>query len=276
MHSKIKSPAATVGIPVYTIGMRRIGTRVRMDASTESDLRDGLEDGCHFAWTLNEAQGDLKAVLANHQLFARMPDTTVRMLLEAGRTAPRTAADFPEWHRRLMLFWFEADHGLDRRFSSTLAARLDLMDRLKVDQLGDALAQLWTGRPMVRTKSSNTRVVHVWARATNDIGDDESGAQDFDTEDSGVQGIYEVLVPAGLSDAHAASCALGGFHNTIAIKNMDGFDITVKDPVAQTVLECDEDIDWGELADLCERVSLLDRLENKDWCTALLPFPRTQ
>lgn len=78
-------------------------------------------------------------------------------------------------------------------------------------------------------------------------------------EDLEVPGLYEVLVASDLSDEHAANCALGGFHNTIAINELDGFTYTVLDPVTRKVMEGDDEINDYELTHRCRGVRLLER-----------------
>lgn len=78
-------------------------------------------------------------------------------------------------------------------------------------------------------------------------------------EDLEVPGLYEVLVASDLSDAHAASCAFDGFHNTIAINELDGFTYTVLDPMTGKVMESDDEINDYELTHRCRGVRLLER-----------------
>lgn len=70
-------------------------------------------------------------------------------------------------------------------------------------------------------------------------------------EDLWVPGIYEVRVPAELSDAHAANCALDAFNSAVPIKHLYAIELTVIDPVTGDVLERDEDIEYYKLKKMC-------------------------
>lgn len=83
--------------------------------------------------------------------------------------------------------------------------------------------------------------------ATMDI--DNIGGAYF--EDLWVPGIYEVRVPAELSDAHAANCALDAFNSAVPIKHLYSIELTVIDPVTGDVLERDQDIEYYKLKKLC-------------------------
>lgn len=76
-------------------------------------------------------------------------------------------------------------------------------------------------------------------------------------EDKGVAGVYEVVVPAGIPDAEAASIALDTFHQTQPIGELDLFQITVLDEGGR-MLSPDpdhEDYSKGHLGGDVEKVS---------------------
>lgn len=49
------------------------------------------------------------------------------------------------------------------------------------------------------------------------------------SEDRSVQGVYRVYVPAHICNEQAASIALDAFHESVAVKVLDDFDISVFD-----------------------------------------------
>jgi len=63
----------------------------------------------------------------------------------------------------------------------------------------------------------------------------------LDEEDRTVPGVYNVLVPKGLSDKTMASIALDAFHEECAVGELDNFEFYVLDPATHRVLEEDED-----------------------------------
>lgn len=72
-----------------------------------------------------------------------------------------------------------------------------------------------------------------------------------------VPGIYLVQVPPELDDAHAANCALDGFHSQVAIERLHMFHLTVREPLTGQELERDDSLDHYELADQCGDVMRL-------------------
>lgn len=79
-------------------------------------------------------------------------------------------------------------------------------------------------------------------------------------EDVDVPGVYEVTVPADLSDAHAANCALDGFNMAVGIKLLYMFDFKVTDPLTGKVLIRDGALDFYDLEEKCLSVELLFNL----------------
>ena len=82
-----------------------------------------------------------------------------------------------------------------------------------------------------------------------DLGEDE--------EDFNVPGLYELLVPAFLSDAHAANCALDGFNSTVPVSEPWRFEFTVVNRTTLKQIERDDDIDYFEFEYLCGGVRKL-------------------
>lgn len=79
-------------------------------------------------------------------------------------------------------------------------------------------------------------------------------------EDVDVPGVYEVTVPADLSDAHAANCALDGFNMAVGIKLLYMFDFEVTDSETGETLVRDEALDFYDLEEKCLSVELLFNL----------------
>lgn len=102
-----------------------------------------------------------------------------------------------------------------------------------------------------------SRVLHI--RVEMEFWGDLDDMSYKERQDLEVPGLYEVLVASDLSDEHAANCALGGFHGTIAINWLDAFIITVLDPTTGEIMERDDEMDNHELTHRCRGVRMLER-----------------
>lgn len=102
-----------------------------------------------------------------------------------------------------------------------------------------------------------SRPLHI--RVEMEFWEDLNDLSHKEREDLEVPGLYEVLVASDLSDTQAANCALGGFHDMIAINWLDAFIISVLDPTTGEVMERDDEMDNHELTYRCRGVRLLER-----------------
>jgi hypothetical protein len=77
-----------------------------------------------------------------------------------------------------------------------------------------------------------SRAVHVTVSALASVGD-------LHKYDIDVPGVYQVWVPAELSDAHAANCARDGVKSTISAGGPEMFEFEVTDPQTGALLSFD-------------------------------------
>jgi hypothetical protein len=256
----MNAPQTTNMHIVYAPDMRPIGGRLLADAPDESTEYMGYLNSDFYVPMSNAlVHRLLLKTQFGSELLPRMAPTAALLLLEASETAPRSLEPFKGWVESLLAFWAQPEHGCPAKVLTSLTKVVRMLNDEEMLVLANQLARFHTGEPLEEFQEGNpsntSRVLHVYA----ELPEVSLGNPEVHPNDREAPGLYEVTVPATLSDAEAASCALYGFGSEVPIKYLYQFTMTVVDPKTGQELEADDDHEDYALRHQCRNVTLLSR-----------------